>query len=228
MEHYISKKAKAEGEAKDVLQKALSVVWKEDRGMFENLLPVMTYAALLWGPLNIVQTLLAAFGAHVLDISPAKLGKWLDEQAGTGPGQAPPVETVGTNLEKSFSSALQQFKAAQISNRHLTKEANIFSAITRLPGLAKILAGGLQKFITVVLGVFGLTSIEGLLKKGAELAREATGFEGVPAEVKKQIDKSTESKPLELPEKLEIMQPEETKNDIDSEIDRLQEKYNLK
>lgn len=221
MKYYISKTAKIE----DALTKAVAIVWKDNRGLFENLMPIITYATLLWSPLSIVHTLLTAFGAHVLDISPAKIGAWLDEQAGTGPGETPSVDEIGDRLERSFSSALQEKTAHPISNRHLSKEANIFSAITRGVGLAKFLAAGLKKFISVILGVFGVMSIEGLLKEIAKIAREETGFEGAPKMIQEKMEEPDKSMVGIDYDKYE--KPESTKNNLDSEIDRLQKKYQL-
>lgn len=221
MKYHFSKIAKEEY-LNDVVKKYLTTVWRPDRGFFENLLPIVSYLPLL-GPIKIVPFLLTAFGAHMLDMSPSKLGRWLDDQVGTGPGESASIDEVTEKLYTAFSSALKEKTAKHISSRHLTKEASIWSAIGRGLNVPKAFAVGLRKMIVIILGLFGVATIDQFLEQVGGVGRDITGLPGIPEVVQEKIDTG------KLPDVSEIVnKTTKTEDDIDSMIDKLQKKYNLK
>lgn len=199
----------------------LDTVWSSSRGFFENLVPILSYLPLL-GPIKIIPFLLTAFGAHMLNLSPARLGKWMDEKAGTGPGESPSVEGIASKLEDAFSSVMQEKQAEAMSCRGLTKEANIFSALSRSMNLPKAIAKGVGTLIKWILGLYGVATIDQFLRKVGTGVGAATGIAEVPEKIKDTVERVIERE--ELPA---TPAPESSNNKIDSMIDTLQEKYKL-
>ena len=120
-----------------------------------------------WLPL-----LLSALGSHLLGYGVSDAGKWLDEKLNIGPGEGPPLDW-GPKAEQAINLLTQEMpRVAHISQRQMTKEAGIISAILRSGKIAGLVVKGIGKLITALLGVFAVASADDFVKKLLAPAKE--------------------------------------------------------
>lgn len=205
MEHRISKRADFE----DVAKKYVQTVWKSNKGFFENIFSIATYLSPFLG-LGILPLLLSGIGSAFLGYGISDLGKWLDEYLGIGPGEGPPSDWEHRS-KRAFDDLINSPKEAHISKRHMVKESGIFSALLKSGKVVGLVIKGLGKIMAMLLGVYGLATIDDFIKE-------------VGAPVRKKVDDAI---PNYFPSGPNDGMERKQENNLDTMIDSLEEKYGL-
>lgn len=156
--NHLSKTAKTEDLAKAALKKYIQTVWKSNKGFFENLFSILTYASPVLGVgwLPLAATL---YSTHVLGIGLSDFGRWVDEKLGIGPGRTPTM----ADIDKIEGVLEGQVAQAGVSY-DISKRAGIFSAILKSRPIIKLIVSGIKKLLIAIPVIFGAAHLSGMLK----------------------------------------------------------------
>lgn len=215
----ISKRAAEENKIKQVVR----TLWKPNRGFFENLFRLAPYIAPFFG-VPWWQLIAANIGTHILGVSTMDMGRLLDKELGTGPGETFDADAVVDKATAFVENLIQKHTPATASdNQQLTKEASIFSLLLKSGKLAGWFAKGLAKIIGGLLALFGMASVDDFIRDITTPLRDSTPTLLPVDEPDKEPVKEDQPEPVEE----RPFSYREQKSDIETMIDKLQEKYNL-
>lgn len=148
-------------ELSEVGSKALKLyietVWKKNKGWFENIFSIVTYASpflgLGWFPLVTL-----FFSSHILGLDLAMFGKWMDQKLGLSPGEVP----TEANINEIPNLLNQAMLAKQSQTQYnISKRAGIGSAILKSESV-KLIYKGIMRLIIFLAGVFGAATLSDL------------------------------------------------------------------
>ncbi len=211
-QYVISKRAGLAEIGTEAGLKWLRTVFDVNAGPFENILKMLSFAAPFTG-LGLWRSLVILFATKALGISPAQVGRKIDDFIGMKPG-----DKIDTGLMPMFEKAVNSMLSKRANaGINLYKEAGILSALLKGGGAAKWLWKAVSKMGFVLSGMFGIASIDKLYDMFAEPISET---------IKETVSPEAEKLPLSYRE--EEAPKADSKNEIEQMIGKLEEKYGVK
>jgi len=209
MVHKISKQVDLSDTAKELAIKYYNMVWKPNKGFFENLFTFATYASPFLGVgwLPFAATL---FASHILGVEVSIFGRWIDERLGTSPGKTPTMADLD-KLPEILEAAVIE-KQARMSHS-LSKRAGLFSAIFssifKSRTIIKSIVSGIKKLFIALVGILSISHLSDLGKEHLAPIRE---------KIEKMRGIEEPGKPEEKPEATR-------KEKLEKELEKLEKKY---
>lgn len=215
----------------EALEKFIPTVWNFDRGPAENLLRVLPYVAIpfLGSIGQIAGYILTIAASQILGISPADIGRLIDNYFGWGPGDDPRDAGIRPKLEQFINNLFAKLHKKRFANYiySMSKTASVLSALVAGGKIGKWLVMAMYKLVQVMASVFVFSHLGKFTKELTEPLREQVSeWAGKPEpsvkptaleELKKQLSPSRE--PVEVSSK---------EKEVSQMLEKLEEKYGLK